>query len=983
MTDKTAISSLPPQFTLTATTELSEINATLFQLTHTATGARFVHIASDDDNNLLAIAFKTPPADSSGIAHILEHTSLCGSRNYPVRDPFFTMLKRSLNTFMNAFTASDWTCYPFASQNHTDFHNLLDIYLDAAFFPLLREQDFRQEGHRLEFTQPDDPTSPLCFKGVVFNEMKGAMADPSSLLSRRTTRHLYPTTCYHHNSGGEPENIPDLTWQQLRDFHAEYYHPSNACFFSYGNFPLGEHLQVIEDQVLSQFTTRQVNSEVAPEQRLRAPIKIKEPFPLDANEETANKSMVHLSWLTTDISDSFHNLTLTLLSQLLLGNPAAPLYKALLDSGLGSNLTPGCGFQDDYRTTCFSVGLQGTDPQHTDAIETLVLSSLKDIADTGFAQERIEAVIHRLELANREVNGDSYPYAISLMFRILGPWLHCDDPVSALQLDTNLLLLRQKLAEGNFFEDLIRTWLIDNTHRITLCLYPDQQLQAQMDQQEQQRLAQITATLSSSDKQQIIAQAQQLKQSQEDSEDLSCLPTLQLSDINVEEPQIASTTVTLANKTVTLFAQPTNGIGYFELYFNCDHINAELRTYLPLFCGLLTQVGAGSDDYLQMAQRTEAHTGGINASIAILDDIDNLDSYQPLLRLRGKALLRNTDKLADIVADICSGANFNDLERLATVIGQIKSSWENAIPNSGHSYAARAAASSLTPAGKQREQWSGFSQLTLVKQLAQLEAKQLKDFAHTMHQLATIVLDSNRVHAAITAEENQLPQAQKALATLLQRLPAQQTVSELQPIEKVTPQAVQLGWATSIPVSYVTRLFRTVPFNHPDSAPLKILAALLKANFLHREIREKGGAYGGMANSSSEAGLFSLLSYRDPQLLRTIDVYSQALDWVQLGDFDAEKIKEAVLSVFSAHDRPLSPSGRGSNEFANQLQGLNHGLRQQFRERLLSVTKEQLLDVAKRYLSTQLDHSPISILSNEESLSAAQQTLTQLEIKRL
>ncbi|MDY0190989.1 MAG: insulinase family protein [Desulfuromonas sp.] len=983
MTVPTDISSLPAEFTLTATTELSEINATLLQLTHKATGARFVHIANDDDNNLLAIAFKTPPADSSGIAHILEHTTLCGSRNYPVRDPFFTMLKRSLNTFMNAFTASDWTCYPFASQNHTDFYNLMNIYLDAAFFPLLREQDFHQEGHRLEFTQPDDPNSPLCFKGVVFNEMKGAMADPASLLSRRTTRHLYPTTCYHHNSGGEPENIPDLTWQQLRDFHTEYYHPSNACFFSYGNFALSDHLQVIEKQVLSKFKARQVHSEVAAEQRLTSPIKISEPFPIDANEDMANKSMVHLSWLTTDIADSFHSLSLTLLSQLLLGNPAAPLYKALLDSGLGSNLTPGCGYHDDYRTTCFSVGLQGTDPQHIDAIEDLVLSSLQSIADTGFAAERIDAAIHRLEFANREVSGDSYPYSISLMFRILGPWLHCDDPVSALQLDTNLQLLRQKIAQGNFFEDLIRTWLIDNQHRITLCLHPDQQLQTKMEQQEQQRLAAINAGLSSKDKEQIIAMAQQLQQSQEASENLSCLPTLELSDIKRDELQTLSQVVKTSGRSVTLFPQPTNGIGYFDLYFDCNHIDAAMRPYLPLFCSLLTQVGAGDYDYLQMAQRIEATTGGIHASLDILDDIDNLDRYKPLLRLRGKALVRNFTKLTELMADICAGANFTDLERLATVIGQIKSSWENAIPNSGHSYAARAAASVLTPAGKLREQWSGFSQLKLIKQLAQLEVEQLLEFSQTMQQLATSVFDAKRVHPAITAEEHNLPEANTALTQLIQVLPEQETTPTEQKIEAITPQAVQLGWATSIPVSYVTRLFRTVPFNHPDSAALKVLAALLKANFLHREIREKGGAYGGMANSSSEAGLFSLLSYRDPQLLRTIEVYTQALDWVQQGDFDNEKIKEAVLSVFSAHDRPLSPSGRGSNEFANQLQGLSYDLRQQFRERLLAVTKEQLIDVAKRYLSTQLDHSPLSILSNEESLRAAQQELPQLAINRL
>lgn len=982
MTENQSTYALPEAFSLIGITALPEINATLIQIKHNVTGARFVHIDADDSNNLFAVAFKTPPSDSTGVAHILEHTALCGSKNFPVRDPFFTMLKRSLNTFMNAFTASDWTCYPFSSQNHKDFYNLLGIYLDAAFFPLLRERDFTQEGHRLEFETANDSSSPLTFKGVVFNEMKGAMADPSSLLSRRTTRHLYPTTCYHHNSGGEPEDIPNLTWQQLRDFHAEFYHPSNACFFSYGNFQLADHLAVIEKQVLSHFEARDVNSTVPQEKRLTSPIKVNETFPINAAEPLTGKSMVHMSWLTSDISDSFNNLALTLLSQLLLGNPAAPLYKALLDSGLGTNLSPGCGFHDDYRTTCFAVGLQGTDSDKTDAIEQLILDTLQQIVDEGFTTERIEATIHRLELSNREVGGDSYPYAISLMFRILGPWLHCNDPISALQLDDNLIKLRQQLADGPFFENLIKTWLLENKHRTTLCLSPDPELGPKIDGQEKERLIAIQETLSADDKKKLITQAQQLQDSQEGIEDLSCLPTLEMADIDPTESVIPCRTIELADKTIHLYPQPTNGLCYLNLSFSCDHIEESHRPYLPLFSSLLTQVGTDKLTYLEMAQRVEAETGGIRASVEILDNIDNLNTFQTLFQLRGKALNRNIDHLSAILADLCSSADFTDQDRLATVIGQIKSSWQNAIPGSGHSYAARAAAGHLTPAAKQREQWSGFSQFKLIKQVAELKPGQLGETVEIMQQIAAAVINRNTLLPAITAEEKQFEQCESALKQLINQIPQSTTVAP-HPIDSVEPAAVQLGWTTSIPVSYVTRVFRTTPFNHEDTAPLKVLAALLKANYLHREIREKGGAYGGMAASNSESGLFTLMSYRDPHLERTLTVYEQALEWLQQGDFDDEKIKEAVLSVFSAYDRPLSPSGRGGNEFANQQQGLTHAMRQQFRTRLLSVTKEQLLDVAKRHLSDKLAQSPISILSNEEALSAAKQNLSELQIERI
>ncbi|HEX9873787.1 MAG TPA: insulinase family protein, partial [Deferrimonas sp.] len=343
-------------FRITDIIPIAELNATLFRLRHEKTGARMVHLATEDPNNLFAVGFRTPPADSTGVAHILEHTVLCGSRRYPVRDPFFTMLKRSLNTFMNAMTASDWTLYPFSSQNTKDFYNLLDIYLDAAFFPLLRERDFRQEGHRIEFARPDDPQSPLEFKGVVYNEMKGAMASPPSLLGRRLAKALYPTTTYGHNSGGEPAEIPDLTWEALRTFHASYYHPSNAWFYTCGNLPLEKHLAVIESRVLSQFERREVQSEVPPEIRFDAPRSVTETFPLAPGEETGRRSLVQVGWLTCDISDSFERLALTILSSLLVGNPAAPLYKALLDSGLGDNLAPGTGYNDDNRTTYFAAG---------------------------------------------------------------------------------------------------------------------------------------------------------------------------------------------------------------------------------------------------------------------------------------------------------------------------------------------------------------------------------------------------------------------------------------------------------------------------------------------------------------------------------------------------------------------------------------------------------------------------------------------------
>lgn len=970
-------------FEVSAVTPLSEINITLVELRHLKTGARLAHLANDDPNNLFAIGLRTTPADSTGIAHILEHTVLCGSRRYPVRDPFFSMLRRSLNTFMNALTASDWTLYPFSSMNEKDFYNLMGIYLDAVFFPQLSEMNFRQEGHRLEFADPENPASPLEFKGVVYNEMKGAMADPSSLIGRRLNRHLFPTTTYHHNSGGDPADILNLTHQALKDFHSSYYHPSNAWFFTYGNLPLDKHLKTIEELALREFEARAVDSEVPPEERYDRPRRVEETFPLSPDENPARRSMVQTAWLTCDISDGFERTALDLLSLLLLGNPAAPLHKALLDSRLGSNLVPGSGFHDDYRTTLFAAGLQGTNPEHTEAIERLILDTLHEVAEKGFSRERIEGAIHRYEFGHREVTGDSYPYALLLCMRMIGPWMHCGDPVSGLQISAHLERLRKELDAGPFFENLIRRRLLDNPHRVTLTLRPDPQQKEREDQEIAARLDRIRAALTPAQERQIVEQARILKQMQEAQEDLSSLPTLELSDIPAEEPQVTALTDDEQGVPVYWFDQPTNGIGYVVAHLDASQLAPRHWPYLPLFCSLLTQIGAAGLSYLEMAERIEAGTGGIAASTEILDSPSDPQRFQALVQIRGKALARNQNKLFAILRDIFSAPDFSDHERLRTVLGQVRTTLENSIPSSGHSYAARAAAANLTAAARLRETWSGLELVALAKKTAGLDDQALADFAHQMQEIAAQLLRRNSLSCAVVAEQRHFEQVRPELRKFLGELPRGQAPGP----QEVTfvAKAAHLGWATSVPVSYVTRVFPTAPYTHEDSGGLMVLAKLLKAGVLHREIREKGGAYGGMASANPETGLLSLLSYRDPHLVRTLKVYDEAARWAAAGQFSDQDIKEAILAVFAEIDKPLSPGGRGFREFANIRQGLTQEMRQNLRSKILATDRQTLQRLAQDYLIARRAQSAVSVLSEEDLLKKANAELgeEQLEIRKI
>lgn len=963
---------------------LPDINATMIRLQHERTGARFMHLDRADNNHLFSVGFRTPPEDSTGVAHILEHTALCGSERFPVRDPFFSMLKRSLNTFMNAMTASDWTIYPFSSQNHKDFRNLLDIYLDAAFFPQLSERDFSQEGHRVEFETPEDSNSPLVYKGVVYNEMKGAMSDPSSLLSRRLGRALYPTTTYRHNSGGEPEDIPNLTWQELRDFHARYYHPSNAWFFSYGSLDLAEHLQLIEDRALKHFERIEPDSSVQSEQRLTEPQQVTETYPLDAGESLEKRSLAQVAWMTCDIEDSFERLALTVLSTLLLGNPAAPLYKALLDSGLGDNLAPGSGYQDDNRTTYFAAGLQGTDPEHLPAMEKLILETLEQVAAQGFSRERIEGVLHRLEFANREVTGDSYPYSLILLMRVIGAWIHGGDPVSALNFETHVEQLRNELDQGPFFENLLRRYLLDNPHRVSLLLKPDTELGPLQEQATRQQLDALQAALSDEEKAGIIERAAQLKQAQESEEDLSCLPTLELTDIDRQEQAVVADDEQLQSVPVSWFAQPTNGIGFVTLNFPIDAVPAGLQPYLPIFCSLLTQVGAGERDYLQMAEQLEAVTGGIQARTSLLETPDDLETFQASIQLKGKALLRNLPELFKLLSDVCLTPDFSDLQRLHIVLNQIKISLENSVPSSGHTYAARTAAACLTPVARLRESWSGLEQVSMVAKQAEQQVEELQELAEKMNEIARTLFCRDKLRAAIAVERENFSTVRGSLESFLGQFP-ESSGADGQSSALEQSSSKRQGWIWSIPVSYVTKVFRTAPYRHPDTAALMVLAKLLRAEYLHREIREKGGAYGGMASYNAESGLFSMLSYRDPHVLRTLKVYDDAVDWVISGEFSDESIKEAILGVFSDLDKPLSPSGQAAHEFANRRQGLTLEMRNELRGQLLAIDRQALIAVAETYLHEENADSAISVLAGEAALDAANAELgdAALELHRI
>src|SRR6266446_3211437 len=474
---------------------LDRLEGEYIELVHERTGARHIHIECTDDNNAFAVSFPTVPKDSTGVAHILEHVVLAGSKRFPVRDPFFSMTRRSLATFMNALTSSDSTTYPFSTRNAKDYMNLLLVYLDAVFFPLLEEDSFKQEGIRFEFEDPADPSSGLRYKGVVYNEMKGALASPQAAVQKLVGEALFPGLTYSYISGGDPEHIPDLTWEHLRKFHATHYHPSNAYFYTYGDQDLERTLAAIEENALRHYNRIEVDTSIPDVKRFGIPVKAVEIYPATKGEDNTRKSQALVAWVTVHTGDSFELLAMKVLAEVLLGNAASPLRKALIDSKLGTAMADGSGLQDDYRETVFGAGLKDIAQEDADKVQQVVLETLERLAKDGVDQTQVDAAIHHLEFEKRERSNAGFPYSLKVLFTALAPYYYGGDPYDALNFDADLARLESDRKEGPFFENLLQAELLDNTHRGLLTVVPDTELEENKRKRELERLARIDASL--------------------------------------------------------------------------------------------------------------------------------------------------------------------------------------------------------------------------------------------------------------------------------------------------------------------------------------------------------------------------------------------------------------------------------------------------------------------------------------------------------
>lgn len=933
-----------PAFELVDCRYIDSLNVRLEQYRHKATGADHYHLASDSDENVFMVSLRTMPQDSTGVAHILEHTALCGSEKYPVRDPFFMMTRRSLNTFMNAMTSSDWTAYPFASENAKDYENLLSVYLDAVFFSRLDELDFLQEGHRLEFNDPQDPESGLTFKGVVYNEMKGAMSSPVAQLYQTFKSYLFPGNTYHYNSGGDPEHIPDLTYEQLKAFYKTHYHPSNASFFTFGNRPAEDIQGRLQAQALAQFTALDHRLSVPLEKRFSRELQVTESYPSEG--DTQNKTYHSMGWLLGESKDLFGLLEAHLLSDLLLDNSASPLRKALENTELGTNPSPLCGLDDSNREMLFMCSLEGSDPEHADAFEALVLETLQSVVEQGVSQDEIDAMLHQLELSQREITGDGSPYGLHLIFSVTGAATHGGSVMDSLDIDHALEHLRQRSREPGYVQELVQRLLLDNVHRVRLVMKPDNDMKARRAQNEKDRLAAIEAGLSDEERQQIIDQAAALKARQEqnaDDED-ELLPKVTLNDVKPDVKRHAP----VKTSPIIEYSAGTNGLTYQHWYWPIPQLSDQERALFPLYTSMLAELGAGDLTYLETQQLQAARTGNVNLYSIYKPSVDNVDAVTGYLVFTGKALDRYFADLTDIMAMHWLDVRFDEHTRIHDLMTLMNSRRLQGVTGSGHGLAMQAASAVHSVGSSLLYDGTGLPAIVRLKNWVaswkdhpeKLEAwlEGLMSLHHKMLNQAP--------HALLISEADRLPEFEQQLLNSRLSFTEEQTAPEQNLSISGDRQAV---WSTDTNVNFCAAAYKTVAPSHPDSPVLTVLAGVLRNNVLHTRIREQGGAYGGGASHDNSNGVFRFFSYRDPRLQETLDDFAGSIDWLKEGQFTDDQVEQSILGVVSSLDKPGSPAGEVKGAYQNRLFNRTDTFRKHYREGILAVTKPELIRVAEQY----------------------------------
>lgn len=963
-------------FELIRDEEITELKTRARMYRHVKTGAEVLSLENDDENKVFGVNFRTPPADSTGIAHILEHSVLGGSQKYPLKEPFVQLIKGSLHTFLNAFTSPDKTTYPVASTNLQDFYNLVEVYLDAVFHPLITPHHLDQEGWHYELENVDDP---LVYRGVVFNEMKGVYSSPDAILGRAALQGLFPENAYGLDSGGDPRVIPQLTYAQFKEFHARYYHPSNAQIFFYGDDDPARRLELL-DSVLRDFDAAPVDSRVPLHAPFTAPRRMTVTFGADGADDRLHKSMVTVGWALPEVTDPSLRMALSVLGYAVISAPSSPLRKALVDSGLGEDVSG--GVSGYVRQPTFSVTMKGIASADADKVEALILTTLEKLATDGIEPEMIEAALNSIEFSLRENNTGSFPRGLSLFMRALQNWNYGRDPLEPLRYELPLAVVKRRLAaDASFLGSLIRTYLLDNTHRLTVVAEPDPMHNQRLAEAERQELDAAKAAMTPAELQRIIENTQALKARQQRAdrpEDLARLPSLKLSDLDRTNKPIPITVSDLDGGKLLYHDLFTNGIFYLNLGFDLSGVPQELLPYVPFFGRALLEMGTEREDYIKFSQRIDRKTGGVWNS-TYLSEVRGQETPAARFFVSAKATVAQTPDLFDILRDMLLTVRLDDRERFRQIVLKSKARRESSLIPSGHAYVRDRLRAGLTTAGWADEQMDGIDGLFFVRRLAEQVDQDWPAVLEKLDAVRHALVGRAGMIANVTLDADNWATVQPQLATFVHDLPERAAAGA-----PWQPSLAQVDEGLAIPaqVNYVGKGGNLYALGYTYHGSIHVINNFVRTSWLWDKVRAEGGAYGAFVSFGKQSGVYSFLSYRDPNLVNTLKVYDQTAEMLRKVDLSDDELTKNIIGAIGDVDAYQLPDAKGYTSMVRWLIGETDASRQQMRDEILGATVADFRQFGEA-LAELNRQARVVVMGSADALHAAAETGRTLQVTRV
>jgi presequence protease len=957
-------------FVVRKVTPLKNLRAEALELEHKKTGARVLHVQSNDAENLFCIAFKTPPADDTGLPHILEHSVLAGSKKYPVKDPFVEMLKMSMATFINAMTYSDKTVYPVASNVRQDFFNLVEVYCDATYHPKLTENTFKQEGHHYEFAKKGDTSSDLIIKGIVYNEMKGAYSGAEALLSRHARRCLFTDSIYGNDSGGDPDRIPDLKYEDFKNFHETLYHPSNSLIFIYGDIPTADHLAFLREK-LDAFDRRPAPGEIKRQPRWNKPRTEKHTYGIGKEEKADAKSYITLHWLVGDGLDAQDVLAWAILDLVMLGNQGAPLRKAIIDSKLGADLAY-AGFSAGRLETTYHIGIKGTEADREGAFVKLVEETLQKIADGGITPEMVDAAFQQISYRYLEIPS---MFPLWLMDRAYTTWLYDADPLVYLRADEHIAELRKRYeSDRGMFGRMIKERLLSNPHRLLLTMVPDREVQSKKEAEFAKQMAEQKKKFSQEQLTAIAQQADELERLQStpnSPEALATLPALKVSDLPAKPKHIPTKIEKLGNGAEILrndvFA---NGVNYLEIDINLEGLPEELFPYLPLYGDCIRKMGAAGQNYVKLAERIAAHTGGLS----FWSGVGSHATDEQRCMRRGRFSLKHLDaKLDDAMAvlrDLMFEVDFSDSARLKDVLTQSKSNHRSNLVQRGMNLAISHAGRGISREAYLSNVMSGLPQMRLIDSLEEGFADRSAGLVEKLNEIRAFLLNRGRITASFTGSDSVYGRLCRKLDDWCGQMRSD-AIKDLPSTFKPAASPLREGLAAVADIAYCTHMLPAPHGSHPDATLLGIASRLLSLGYMWEEVRIKGGAYGGGCGFNGGQRSWYFYSYRDPWVNKTLNTFKGVIEHIKKSDWTQAEIDKAIIGTAKEGERPIRPGDATGTALWRYVMGETPELREKKHAQVLAATPREIKRAVLEVLEKNYDKGSTCVFSSREKLENA------------